>query len=725
MKKAILILLFWIFAKSIAIADEGMWLPMFVERLNYVDMQKMGLKLTAKEIYDINNSSLKDAIIQFGPGCTGEIVSPDGLLFTNHHCGYPNIQEHSTVEHDYLKDGFWAMNRDEELPNPGLTATFLVRMEDVTKQILEQLKDDMTETQRNEKAQELIKKITNDATAGTHYTAVIRSFFDGNEYYMFVYEIFKDVRLVGAPPSAIGKFGGDTDNWMWPRHTSDFSVFRVYSGPDGKPAAYSKNNIPLKPKHYLPISMKGVQKNDFAMVMGYPGTTDRYLTSYGVQLALEQSNDAIVKIRDKKLSIMREDMQANATIRIQYAAKYAQIANYWKYFIGQSKGLKRLKVYDKKLELENAFQQWVIADNARKEKYGEALGLIKNAYGDLKKYNLARVYYGEALAGGAGIIGMARRCQNLQTELKKDSLDSKKVEKIIDGLKNAMADFYKDFNAGTDQKLLAATFAMFYKDVAKEFHPDVFKTIERKFKSDFNKYAAMVFEKSVFASKDKFDKFLNAYSLKVLEKDPAFIAGLSISNAIDTLRKNITPIYEKIGKGNRLFVAGLREMQPDRKFYPNANSTMRLTFGKVMDYQAADAINYNYFTTIDGIIEKNGEGIDDYIIPPRLKELYEKKDFGIYAEKGILKTAFLTDNDITGGNSGSPVIDGEGRLIGIAFDGNWEAMSGNIAFEPELQRCINVDIRYVLWVIDKYAGATHLVKELTLLDENNQKITLP
>lgn len=697
-------------------ADEGMWLPMFVERLNYVDMQKQGLKLTAEELYSINHSSLKDAIIQFGNGCTGEIISKEGLVLTNHHCGFGQIQSHSTVENDILTKGFWAMNKNEELANPGLTATFLVKMDDVTKQVLADVTPTMTEKERATKIEETIKKIKAETEKGTHYTVSIRSFFDGNEYYLFVYEVFKDVRLVGTPPYSIGKFGADADNWMWPRHTGDFSMFRVYTAPDGKPAEYSKDNVPMKPKHHLPVSLKGYEKNDYAMIMGYPGTTDRFLTSYGIQVALDVTNPAVVKIREKKLALMKEDMDASDAVRIQYASKYAGIANYWKYFIGQSKGLKRLKVYDKKLQIENDFSAWVSADNSRKEKYGEAISLISNSYNDIKKYALSRTFYGEALLRGSELVSLAGRMEGIYKELKSDKPDMEKVKKNVERIKSGLDVFYKDFNIGTDKKILAAMFEMASKDMVVDQQPSILIDMNKKFKGDFGKYAEMVFAKSLFTDKAKVLAFLENPQAKMLDKDPAFVAFISISKKFDEIFTPLKDTYSNLNKGNRLFVAGIREMNPDKKYAPNANSTMRLTYGSVLDYKAADAVHFKHFTTIEGIMEKEDPKNDDFIVPAKLKELYLKKDYGQYADKdGVMRVAFITNNDITGGNSGSPVINGNGELIGLAFDGNWEAMSGNIAFEPELQRTINVDIRYVLFIIDKYAGATNLINEMTIV----------
>jgi hypothetical protein len=702
---------------SISRADEGMWLPLFIERLNYVDMQKMGLHLTADEIYSVNHSSMKDAIVQFGNGCTGEIISDQGLIITNHHCGYGSIQANSTVEYDYLTNGFWAKSKEEELANDGLTVTFLIRIEDVTQQVLGTLSDTMSETSRAKKIETLTDKLKAEAVKNTHYTASVKSFFDGNEYYLFVYEVFKDVRLVGAPPSSLGKFGGDTDNWMWPRHTCDFSMFRVYADADGNPAEYSKNNIPLKPKYSLPISISGYKPDDFAMILGYPGTTDRFLTSYGVKLALEESNPSIVKIRDKKLSIIKADMNASPEVRIKYASKYQSTSNYWKYYIGQSKGLVHLKIADVKRTIETNFRTWVNSSSANKARYGEALTDIETAYAELTKYTKTKYYFLEGLLRGCEIIGFAGRFENLFDEFIKDKPDNDKIVKAVTALKAATTKYFKDYDAPTDQKLFAAMLEMFYNDVPAEYHPDIFSSITKKYNNDFGKYAADVFARSMFADQKKTEAFLANPDKKLLEKDPGFKMMISVMKRYHEVSDKITNATNLLSRGNRLFVAGLKEMDPNKKYYPNANSTMRLTYGKILDYYPADAVHYNYFTTLKGVIDKEDSTNDEFIVPAKLKQLYKNKDYGRYAENGEMNVCFLTNNDITGGNSGSPVINGDGQLIGLAFDGNWEAMANNIVYNPELQRTICVDIRYVLFIIDKYAGATNLIKEMNLVEK--------
>ncbi|MFC2114238.1 S46 family peptidase [Bacteroidota bacterium] len=709
------------FASPIPMPDEGMWLPIFIERLNYEDMQKLGLKLTPEEIYSVNHSSLKDAIVIFGGGCTGEMISPEGLLLTNHHCGYGNIQSHSTTEHDYLKDGFWARTKEEELSNPGLSVKFLVRMEDVTEIVLANVNLGMSEVERSGLIKEACDKIEQEAKGETHLITNVKSFFGGNEYYLLVYEEYKDVRFVGAPPSSIGKFGADTDNWMWPRHTGDFSLFRVYTAPDGTPAPYSKDNVPLKPKHFLPISVKGLEKGDFAMILGNPGSTQRYLTSYGIKTALELKNPSVVKIRTEKLNIMREDMETSDAIRIQYASKYARTANYWKYFQGQSRGLKRLNVYDKKIAIENDFSKWIKTKDEYIRKYGNVLSDIQEAYSVLDKYEIPKQYFFEAIYRGADIISLSNYFSGLYREMSAEEVNQEKIDKIIKGLKGYLSGYFKDYNLSTDKKLFESMMKIYAADVPAEFHPSFFTEIIAKNKGDYHRYTTYVYDKSIFTSKEKLEAFLAGPSKKILDKDPVYQLTQAFLKEYGNLLENSKDAVSKLKTAERLFIAGLREMNTDKKFYPDANFTMRLTYGTVQDYYPSDAVHFNYYTTMDGIMQKEDPDNWEFVVPEKLKELYELKDFGRYGDvnaKGekIMKVCFLTNHDITGGNSGSPVIDGEGNLIGLAFDGNWEAMSGDIAFEPELQRTINVDIRYVLFIIEKYAEAYNLIDEMTLVE---------
>jgi hypothetical protein len=705
-----------VFLPGVLKADEGMWLPALVEKLNINQMKEEGCSLNAEEIYSINRSSLKDAVVALDHGsCTAELISDEGLLLTNHHCGFDEIQEHSTVDHDYLRDGFWAKTKDEELPNAGKTASFLIRFEDVSEKILPQLNETMTTDERSQKVRELSSEIEKEATGDTHYEARVQGLYNDNKYYLFVYETFRDIRLVGAPPQSMGKFGGDTDNWMWPRHTADFSMFRIYCGKDGKPAAYSKDNVPYKPKHHLPISLKGYQKDDFAMVMGYPGSTNRYKTSYGIDYTMKVTNPVRIKVREEKQRIMKDFMKTSQKAKIMYAAKYARSSNYYKYSIGQNEGLKKLNVIEKKKQLENQFSQWVNGDPQRKTKYGEALDLIAGAYKNLDD-EMALEYIIESMVRGPEIFYFAYRTRPLYDALKSDK-NSEHISLASDRVKSGLDEFFKDYDSETDQKIAGALFRIYQENVAPQYHPPFFKIVQTKYGNDFEKYTKELYAKSVFGSQERLVGFFEAPKAKILEKDPLFQVSLEIFRMMGLISDETGKTTDALAKGNRLFVGGLMEMETDKTFYPDANSSMRLTYGKVGEYIPRDGVKYNYYTTLRGYIEKEIPGDDEFDVPAKLKKLYEAKDYGRYADAdGTLRTCFLTNNDITGGNSGSPVINGKGELIGVAFDGNWEAMSGDLAFENELQKCINVDIRFVLWTIDKMAGAQNLIDEMTIVE---------
>jgi hypothetical protein len=715
MKKMLCLLPGLFFAFLPMRADEGMWLLPLLQRLNIDTMHALGFKLSAEDIYSINHGSLKDAVVIFGGGCTGEIVSEEGLLLTNHHCGYDAIQNHSTVEHNYLEDGFWAMNRQEELPNPRLSVTFLIRVDDVSDVVLKALSDTMSEGNRNKMIAQLSDSIVKTATGGTHYEASVESLYGGNNFYLFTYEVYNDVRLVGAPPSSIGKFGADTDNWMWPRHTGDFSVFRVYSGPDGKPAEYSTNNIPLKPKHSLPVSLKGLKQNDYTMVMGYPGSTTRFMTSFEIRELLTITNPNRIKIRGLRQEILLKDMMADKKVNIQYASKYSGSTNYWKYSIGQNEGLKRLHILELKERQEKEFTDWVSVSEQRRQKYGTALDLIKKAVEQRADFNHTLQYTYECFFSSAEILAMANRANGLYSTMIREPENRSLIDSLAKILKTRWEDFYKEYNPATDMKVIPAILQLYRDNVPEKYQPDLFARIKTRYKDDFVKFTKDLFAKSLFTDRQRFEAFIKHPTTKALEKDPAFLASQSALNTYRLMYMREASFDEDFERGHRLYVAGLQEMNPDKVYYPDANFTMRLTYGTVQDYYPRDAVHYDYYTTLDGVMEKEDPDNWEFVVSPRLKELYNNKDFGQYGMNGKMPVCFLTTNDITGGNSGSPVIDGEGNLVGLAFDGNWEAMSSNIVFEPALQRCICVDIRYVLFIMDKYAGASYLVNEMKII----------
>ena len=675
-----------------AMADEGMWLLPFLQKMNIKDMKQKGLKLSAEDIYSVNKSSLKDAIVIFGGGCTGEIVSDKGLIFTNHHCGYGSIQQLSSVEHDYLKNGFWASSHEEELPVPGLSVRFVRSIEDVTEQVLGNVPSTAMGEERQKMVAENQKALReakqSELSAGQVYS--ITSFFGGNQYFAFVYEVYNDVRLVGTPPSSIGKFGGDTDNWMWPRHTGDFSIFRVYADKDNKPAAYSKDNVPYKAERHLEISLNGYTEGDYAMVMGFPGSTTRYMTSYEIDQMLEVSNPQRIFIRGERQEIIWEAMEASDEIRIKYASKYAGSSNYWKNSIGMSRGIQKLGVKAQKQAQEQAFQQWADKNTLPEEGYQDALPKMKSAIEKVTPAQGTMQYLQEAMLNGVELIAASARS------------------------KERMAAFYKDYDVDLDRKVAKRMFQIVKENMKPENLPSVFtEVIDPLYGGCTDDYVDWLYDNSMYASPEK----LAVATEESLKNDPAARVRASVIEVYRKAAMEAQKYTSDVNDAHRLYVAGLMKMDPAKAWYSDANFTIRLTYGQVLPYDPADAVTYNYFTTLEGVIAKEDNTNPlEFTVEPRLKELYAAKDYGRYADAdGKLHVGFLANLDITGGNSGSPMLDGYGRLIGLAFDGNWEAMSGDVAFEPELQRCIGVDIRYVLWVVDKFAGCQHIMDELTIV----------
>ena len=660
-----------------ATADEGMWLPNNIKS-RIKEMRKMGFKLKADDIYSDDKASLKDAVVQFGGGCTGEFISPDGLLITNHHCGYSSIQKLSSVEHDYLTDGFWAMSRAEELPVPGLTVTLLVKMEDVTARIA-----------AGENEATIIEEAKKKHNADK---ANIEPIYYGNQKVLYVYRTFRDVRLVGAPPSSIGKFGGDTDNWVWPRHTGDFSIFRVYAGKDNRPAAYSEDNVPYKAEKWLDISLKGIKEGDFGMIMGFPGSTQRYMTSYEIDYMLEVDNPQRIYIRGERQAILRKHMDADQAVRIKYDAKFAGSANYWKNSIGMSRGIEKLNVRDKKAAQEAEFQAWANANTLPEERYMDALSLIEQSQTEAKEENATLQYLSEAFFQSVELVNTMMGMHDPEQ-------------------------FYKDYDEATDRDVAKRMFTI-YRENNKRL-PSIYAKIDAEFGGNSDAYVDWLYDNSQLANYEKYQAIL-ALDAEAREaafnNDPVYELALSLFELYNELVPAAMAANEKYAEGHRLYIAGLMKMKPNKAWASDANFTLRLTYGNVLPYSPADGIIYSHYTTLDGVMAKEDPTNPvEFTVPARLKELYAKKDYGRYADKnGDLPVAFLVNCDITGGNSGSPVMNKKGQLIGLAFDGNWEAMSGDVAFEPELQRTIAVDIRYVLFVIEKYAGAEWLLDELTI-----------
>lgn len=714
-RKSMLILVATVLVVCRLTAKEGMWIPILLEKYNFAEMQEMGFKLSANDIYDVNNASMKDAVVIFGGGCTAELISDEGLILTNHHCGYRQIQSHSTIEKNYLTNGFWAMNKNEELQNPGLTVSFLEYMEDVTYKVFEKT-DGLSNAEKEKQMERNSSEIKKRASENGKFAVQIKPLFYGNQYFLYVYKVYKDVRLVGAPPSAIGKFGGDTDNWMWPRHTGDFSLFRIYAGKDNEPAEYSPDNVPFKPKKYFPISLKGINPGDFTMVFGNPGSTQQYITSQEVDLIMNQRDPDRIKIRDKKLEIIGADMEADTKVRIQYSAKYQGISNAWKKWQGEMLGLQRLDAVNKKIEFETDFKSWAQENGKWDTEYKAVFQNFDEIFNAYAPYIKASDYYSEIVLRGIEIFTLANRSNSVINKI-----ENKQTESVMDQigvLLKTLPNFYKDFNQPTDEELFTELLPILLTDIDKRFLPDDFQKLMAK--TDKEKLLNKIYRKSILTDQQKLSKVLNSEHdkiLKELRNDPLIKLYKSLSFHYEV---NIKPVVDSLNnqmeKNMKPYMAGIMEMKSGQAFYPDANLSLRVTYGKVEGYKPLDGVIYKYYTTLSGIIEKDNPEIYDYDVPARLKELYQTKDFGRYEVNGEVPVCFTASNHTSGGNSGSPVVNATGELIGINFDRVWEGTMSDIMFDPEMCRNISLDIRYALFIIDKFAGAGYLLEEMEIVE---------
>lgn len=709
MKYIKLVLLFIAF--QVQAQQGGMWIPSLLKGMNETEMKNLGMRITAEQIYSVNQSSLKDAVPHFDGGCTAEVISPKGLILTNHHCGFDNIQSHSSVEHDYLTDGFWAYKMEDELPNKDLVVTFIVRIEDVTKKILDGVSGLTTETEKQKRIQDNISALSTSSPKESWQENRIRTFYDGNQYLLFVTETFKDVRLVGAPPSSIGKFGSDTDNWVWPRHTGDFSLFRIYADKDNRPAAYSKDNVPYKPKHFLPISAKGIKENDFTMVMGYPGRTQEYLPSYAVEQIINELNPAKIEIRDAALKVQDGFMRKDNAIKIQYASKYASVANYWKKWIGETKGLKKSNAVAVKQKFEKDFQQKVIKAGKQAE-YGNLLSDFQKNYSEIKDYAVARDVFTEVALRNTELLSLGYKIYQLEQlyNTKGEQAFTDRKNNLINGL----GDFYKDFNASVDEKVFEQLIAIYAKRYPKQFLPSSLENLDAKALS------SSIYSNSKLVSYDKIKELLTGDTKTVLDKMKSDNGYQLIKSMADAYSKNVAAKYDELNLKNialqRTYMKAILELSPkSARIFPDANSTLRVTYGKVKGYKPNDAVYYEPITYLDGVMEKYVPGDYEFDVPKKLIDLYNAKDYGKYASKGKMPVAFIATNHTTGGNSGSPALDADGNLIGLNFDRVWEGTMSDIYYDPAICRNIMVDARYILFIIDKYAGAKNLIDELKII----------
>ena len=711
-------ILFFLFLSTLAtfsFAREGMWVPTLLDKYTMEEMRQMGFRLTAEDLYSINRNSMKDAVVLFGSGCTGELVSAGGLLLTNHHCGYGAIQKHSSLEHNYLADGFWARSAEEELPNPGLSVRFLVRMEDVTASVTEGT-GNLSEDEQTLKINENIRNVEKNASENNSYEAVVKPLFHGNQYFVYIYQVYKDVRLVGAPPSAIGKFGGDTDNWMWPRHTGDFSIFRVYAGENNEPAEFSPNNRPYRPKSFFPVSLGGVKPDDFILVFGFPGSTDRYLPSYAVDLIMKQSDPDRIKIREQKLRVLDKHMNKDAGVRLQYASKYAGTSNSWKRWQGEVKGLAQMNAVAGKRAFEDEFQKWFNQNDSLRAVYGDVLPQFEKLYAGLAPYDRAHNYYTEIVMLGTDIMSLAASFLRMESVL--SGIDGKQASGFREQLRGKISDYFKNYDQSTDEEVFVQLMRLLKRDLDASFLPPGFHQL-----MESNQDEALlkkIYRKSVLADQNKLTGLVGKLDEKTIHgllKDPVIAL---YSQLLTHYQRNVEVVYRGIRREieavQKQYMAGILEMNHGRPVYPDANLTLRVAYGQVEGYHPSDAVRYNHYTTLKGIMQKDDSDTDDYEVPQRLRELHDERDFGSYSdEAGELPVAFIASVHTTGGNSGSPALNANGELVGINFDRCWEGTMSDIMFDPDRCRNIMVDIRYVLFVIDKFAGAGYLLDEMNVV----------
>jgi len=705
--------------KSFAVlrAGEGMWLPLLLSQLNEREMQSMGMKMTAEDIYSVNKGSLKDAIVHFGGFCTGEVISATGLVLTNHHCGYEQIQQHSTLEHNYLEDGFWAANHAAELPNPGLFVTFIVRMEDVTAQVLAGVGRELSERDRQSLIDQNLNKVRQAALRESYQEVMVKPFFQGNQYFLFVTETYRDVRLVGAPPSSIGKFGADTDNWVWPRHTGDFSLFRIYAGPDGKPAEYSPNNVPFKPRKHLSVSLDGVAEGDFTMVFGFPGRTDEYLPAAGVDQRVNVLNPIRIGIRDRSLAIMGEAMRADAQVKIQYASKQARIANSWKKWIGETQGIKQANALQQKRELEAEFTRRLAANPKWQEMYGNILPKLTVLYREIEPYAKTRDYVLEIASRNVELFQLMNSLHSFMRIY--NSAGEEAFNAKVPQLQETLQAFYKDYNPAVDEKIAAALLEIYFNEVTRD-HLSTFAMEHAEYVGkNYEEMARALYGKTFFTKAEQVLALAKENPIGLLKQLDGDYAYQLVRSILDTNNKVVMPAYqpreEDINLLQRQYMEALMVVFPERRFYPDANSTLRVTYGQVAGYQVQDSVKYAFMTDLDGVVAKYVPGDYEFDLPKRLLQLHAAKDYGRYAQGDRMPVCFIGSNHTTGGNSGSPALDAYGNLIGLNFDRTWEGTMSDVHYDASICRNIMVDVRYILFIIDKFAGATHLVEEMTLV----------